>query len=98
MGGATVGGLSAGLRDAGIQGDSLKALGATLNAGDSAVVLAVDPADAQAAEDELTAAGATTVREGLSGEAVAILKQQVEPTEDTQQNIARGMMDEGRMQ
>lgn len=96
--GAGIGGLAAGLHDAGINSDTLNALGATLSAGGAAIVLAVEPDHAQAAEDALTQAGAATVREGLSGEAVAVLRQGLEPTEDVQEQIARDAMQQAKQQ
>lgn len=96
--GAGLGALGAGLHDAGIATDTLKALGATLALGTSAVVLAVEPDGAHAAEELLAHAGAATVREGLSQEAMAVFKSQLGPAEGTQQSIERGMLDEAKFQ
>lgn len=72
LGGATVGGVAT-ARDHDISRQSLEALGQALAAGRSAVVLAVDPIDAEAAEKAIQTAGAVTVSEGLPREVVQTL-------------------------
>ncbi|MBK8048290.1 MAG: DUF1269 domain-containing protein [Anaerolineales bacterium] len=95
--GAGAGAIGAGLHDVGISSDALNALGATLAAGGSAVVLAVDPAQEQAAEDALKAAGAATVRQGLGEDVVAALRKQ-EVAESESEAILNAAQNEARMQ
>jgi uncharacterized membrane protein len=95
--GGIIGATGAAARDAGISNLTLKALGETLSAGSSAVVLAVEPANAALAESALTQAGAATVREGFSQEVVAALRAiEDAPTERTDQALAQNLNTIGR--
>ncbi|MGL4651661.1 MAG: DUF1269 domain-containing protein [Caldilineaceae bacterium] len=94
--GAGAGAIGAAARDAGISDDALKALGETLAAGASAAVLAVNPASAQAAEEALTQAGATTARQGFSQEVIAVLHAMDSAGEHRDQTMARDLNKIGR--
>jgi uncharacterized membrane protein len=66
--GMAAGGLAAKLRDSGFPNEKLDQLGASLQPGNSVLVVAVDEAAGPAVEQTLQGAGAQVVRQAVPGE------------------------------